>query len=942
MVLVPSGTFTMGSVAGGYDQKGELPAHQVTLTGYWIYKNDITVAQYRTFCAATARALPIFPSRKSWEGKTGWDDPALQQHPIVNVSWHDAKAYADWAGVTLPTEAQWEYAARGPQGLNYPWGGTATNKDDLIKGWDATKCANIFNSYEMGKSTWPVGSFPAGASWCGAQDMVGNVWQWCSDWYGEYSAMSFMNPIGPATGTYRVLRGGSWSWDGSFCRNAYRNNGNPDNNNTAINGFRCVSIIPDLVPRLTDAIPSIAAITPASASVGAEVIITGTDMNKVTAVTFNGISAKFTKDGTTTLKVTVPEGATFGKLELFSARATVTSANNFVILYGMKNNIKDNAEIVWVPGGTFTMGSPAGVGRDAEHPAHQVTLSGYWIYKYDVTVAQYLAYCEATGSQIPNWPGFVYSWSGKKGWGDPALQQHPIVNVSWHDAKGYATWAGVMLPTEAQWEYAARGPKGHNYPWGGTATARDPQNGWDKTKCTIDDFSTVEGKSTMPVGSFPAGASWCGAQDMAGSVWQWCDDRYGPYTAAAVTDPTGAPDTSVYRVQRGGSWRKQNGFDFIADYDRSVYRGSNSPIYHDYFFGFRCASVAPGPSIVGIPNWSTMPTIITVTPPSGVVGTMITISATNLDKVTTVNFNGVDAKTITDNTATSLKVTVPEGATPGKLIVTAAGGTITNAYDFIVLFGHKANPTDKSDMVWVPGATFTMGSAADIGEDNEHPAHQVTLSSYWIYEYDVTVAQYRAFCMATERKMPAWPGDDWSWKGISGWDDLKMQQRPIINITWDDAKAYADWAGVVLPTEAQWEYAARGLQGHNYPWGGRAIKKDSYNGWDVTKCANMENSFNVFKSTWPVGSFPAGASWCGAQDMAGNVWQWCSDWYGDYAKSAVTDPTGPTNGVERVLRGGSWINSWNVGNRGAYRRRTYPDIKENNYGFRCVSTAPGP
>jgi len=164
--------------------------------------------------------------------------------PIVDVTWYDCAAYATWAGVSLPTEAQYEYAVRGPQGNNYPWGGTATAADPT-NGWDGTKCANYYNSYDVGISTWPVGSFPSGASWCGAQDLAGNVWEWCADWYGDYSSTPVTNPTGPATGDYRVLRGGSWSnYIEDYCRGACRNNGNYPTYWVDFIGFRCASASP--------------------------------------------------------------------------------------------------------------------------------------------------------------------------------------------------------------------------------------------------------------------------------------------------------------------------------------------------------------------------------------------------------------------------------------------------------------------------------------------------------------------------------------------------------------------------------------------------------------------------------------------------------------------------------------------------------------------------
>jgi formylglycine-generating enzyme required for sulfatase activity len=288
---------------------------------------------------------------------------------------------------------------------------------------------------------------------------------------------------------------------------------------------------------------------------------------------------------------------------------------------------------------------------------------------------------------------------------------------------------------------------------------------------------------------------------------------------------------------------------------------------------------------------------------------------------------------ITDNTATSIKAAVPIGATTGNISVTTAGGTATSGSNIFTVT-EKTNLTDGATMVWVPGGTFTMGSQNGVGNSNEQPAHLVTLSGYWIYKYDVTVAQYRAFCAATSRSMPPFPSD-YSWADKSGWDDSIIQQHPIVNVTWYDCKAYADWYGVKLPTEAQWEYASRGPQGNNYPWGGTATANDFNNGWDQTKCANFFNSYSVGKSTWPVGSFPAGASWCGAQDMAGNVWQWCTDWSGDYSSTPVANPTGPTSGYLRVLRGGSWYYYYI---RGAYRNFYYPDNYLSDCGFRCASS----
>jgi len=192
MVYIPAGNFTMGS---NY-YKDEKPPHEVYLDGYWLGKTEVTVGQYKVFISDTGHEpLPASISKSS---------PA-DDHPVVYVSWHDADAYCKWLSTKkgikfkLPTEAQWEKAARGTDQLKYPWG--SREPDDTL--------ANF--GYKIDKTTM-VGSYPAGASPYGLLDMAGNVWEWCYDWYKSdyYKNVPEKNPTGPESVTYRVLRGGSW------------------------------------------------------------------------------------------------------------------------------------------------------------------------------------------------------------------------------------------------------------------------------------------------------------------------------------------------------------------------------------------------------------------------------------------------------------------------------------------------------------------------------------------------------------------------------------------------------------------------------------------------------------------------------------------------------------------------------------------------------------
>jgi len=224
MVRIPAGEFAMGS--NNYDEK---PSHTVYLDAYYIDKYEVTNAQYKKFCDATNRFDPEFPH---FGGKT---DPGYfknyPNNPVVNVTWEEASAYSSWAGKRLPTEAEWEKAARGTDGRKYPWG----NK------WDASKC----NSKESGiNKTTPVGSYPQGASPYGVMDMAGNVWEWCQDRYDHnyYQVSSSSNPTGPSSGAGRILRGGCWANRREVCTTTLRNCA-PQEARFDFDGFRCAQSI---------------------------------------------------------------------------------------------------------------------------------------------------------------------------------------------------------------------------------------------------------------------------------------------------------------------------------------------------------------------------------------------------------------------------------------------------------------------------------------------------------------------------------------------------------------------------------------------------------------------------------------------------------------------------------------------------------------------------
>jgi formylglycine-generating enzyme len=243
----------------------------------------------------------------------------------------------------------------------------------------------------------------------------------------------------------------------------------------------------------------------------------------------------------------------------------------------------------------------------------------------------------------------------------------------------------------------------------------------------------------------------------------------------------------------------------------------------------------------------------------------------------------------------------------------------------------KINERDGAEMVWIPACTYQMG----LSDMDNNPVHTVSLDGYYIYKYPVTVGQYRRFCAAAGSFMPATP--EWGWQ----------EDHPIVNVSWNDAVAYCKWAGVRLPTEAEWEHAARGPNNYKFPWG---------NEFDISKCVNSVNpdtfnnkgrkirlnkrNPNELTSTAKVGRYPANDF--GLYDMAGNVWHWCMDHYEEDFWKPGEDYDNPVNcssdqRIDRVLRGGGWVNGFpevfSASIRDSFLSEYYGDI----IGFRCAS-----
>ena len=229
MVTVPAGPFRMGCDPAhndGYEcYAEEVPLHTVTLSAYKIGKYEVTNEQYENCVEAGGCTAPW--DSKSWTRSSYYGNPEYSNYPVIYVNWIQAKTYCTWTGGRLPTEAEWEKAARGPKPSAYPWG-------------DSTPDCSMANFSGCVGDTSEVGSYPTEASYYGAMDMAGNVWEWVNDWYlaTYYNNSPSRNPIGPGKGSSRVLRGGSWFFDSNYLRVSYRNWFPPEFRNV-IFGFRC-------------------------------------------------------------------------------------------------------------------------------------------------------------------------------------------------------------------------------------------------------------------------------------------------------------------------------------------------------------------------------------------------------------------------------------------------------------------------------------------------------------------------------------------------------------------------------------------------------------------------------------------------------------------------------------------------------------------------------
>jgi formylglycine-generating enzyme required for sulfatase activity len=290
---------------------------------------------------------------------------------------------------------------------------------------------------------------------------------------------------------------------------------------------------------------------------------------------------------------------------------------------------------------------------------------------------------------------------------------------------------------------------------------------------------------------------------------------------------------------------------------------------------------------------------------------------------------------------------------------TSSGTPVPLPGDEHLLGEIRMRPDDGAVMVYVLSGKFIMGSNSSAmaaarklcreytGETaiavctqaaftNEYPAHPVTLTGFWIDRTEVTNGQYRR---CEDSGACTQPVESGSYYRSSYYSDPAYANYPVIWVTQGQAANYCAWAGGRLPTEAEWEYAARGPESTIFPWG------NEFDGARLNYCdkncdagPNDPSVDDGYADTAPVGSYPAGASWAGALDMAGNVREWVADWYGVYLPGLQADPVGPETGEGHIPRGGAWLDKPDDV-RSANRGENSIDYTRHKVGFRCALSA---
>ena len=644
---------------------------------------------------------------------------------------------------------------------------------------------------------------------------------------------------------------------------------------------------------------------------------------------------------------------------------------------------------IWIPQGVFAMGSPTEEPdhQDAEWPLHNVTFKqGFFIAKYEIVVEQYEACTEANPSKCS--AVSTADWDGE-GWGTNSSANgrslHPQNGLTWQQAKDFCAWVAPngRLPSEAEWEYAAKGPLHQEYPWGDS-----PKPTCENDTAVFNEAGVVEGYGcdlggTLEVGSKTAGASWSGALDMSGNLWEWCEDRWHENYQGAPVDGSAWVDTGIHRVVRGGS------FDATASNLRSAWRPYHTPTHHFANDGARCVrpllpeecvSDCDG-KVCGDDGCGGSCGECPDVQDACIEGQCICQPACDGNECGDDGCGGVCGTCVGPQAKCVDGACICEPICVGKLCGDdGCGGSCGACETGYCSEEHFA--CVPPGWVVVVGDDFWMGSPGDENcrQDIEGPKHLVTISNdLMVSDHEVTHDEWKKIAKAPD---PSW------FSKVAPENGCLLTTCPVERVNWYEALHYCnilslleglkpcytlsgcegtpgmgceeagacdagysceevgfegvDCAGYRLPTEAEWEFLARAETTTAFPF-------PPPDGSAMGANCSCESVDFLVASAWYCqnsGSKPHGVklknpnAW-GLHDMAGNVGEWCFDEYdiNYYTDEPKIDPLGGT-GNNRSVRGGNWHAPPSVC-RSAQRASIAPEYRSWDTGFRVVRSLTG-
>ena len=917
MIYVRAGSYEMGATD---EQTGatqdEYPPHLVQLTPYYIGETEV--------------------SQELWYAVMG-DNPSYSKGynlPVEQITWDECQEFVNRLSMItgrqfrLPTEAEWEFAARGA----HKSGGFLYSGSNILSqvGWYDTNSGGKTNLIKqlMGNERQ-------------LYDMSGNVWEWCQDWFGDYSDDHQLDPKGPAEGVARVVRGGGWEAPDAFCRVAYRKGQAPGQPDEHIGLRLAMDVYDTYWLSLSSRVVSMEVGESRSVNIlnGSGDYTIYNNNAEIVNCTLSGETLNISGLSVGTTTITVVDNLTHCQVDVTAIVYEHVEPSTFVV-----NGVEFSVN--FVQGGNYVMGGTSEQGSDAqgfERPAHYVTLSDYYMGATEVTQALWHA---VMGNNPSYFAGVDHL-------------NYPVEQVTWDECQEFVcrlseiTGRTFRMPTEAEWEFAARGGlKSHGYKYAGgdllDLVAWHSGNAF-AVGASSPDYGTHAVATKAP--------NELGLYDMSGNVMEWCLDLSAAYTTDTQVNPTG-PYSGSSVVGRGGGWQSAaancrvssrhtlspankhltRGLRVVMEpyrpttshfdvYERvirvqvgttrlvDILNGSGDYlIYNNRISDYATCSivgdqiqvtgVSAGTGIIAVKDrqtgavtWFT----VIVKGPFALSKNELTLTVGRTDSVYIINGNGrylieSDSSIVTPSLISNrLKV---KGVAPGTTRVSVTDLSI-NATVHLNVTVKEPTPAHveeivvndvRFNMITVQGGSFIMGEidtdASGYFNSSAKPAHIVTLSSYCIGETEVTQELWTSIMGSN----PSYNNDN--------------IHKPVERVSWSSCRTFINKLNELtgkhfrLPTEAEWEFAARG---------GNKSRGYMYSGSD-----------NIDEVAWYSGttanSYPSGcvvalkaSNELGIYDMSGSASEICSDAFdADYYRiEPQINPKGPASGSGFVIRGGN-------------------------------------